>query len=536
MKTPLANKGCAFTNEERNRLKLRGLMPAGVVDLDTQIASVMARLESIQNPLEKYIYFCTLQDSNETLYYATLCKHTYACMPIVYTPVVGEGCEKYSWITRHQPRGLFISIEDRGNVRAILDNWPAKDVKAIVFTDGERILGLGDLGSDGMGIPVGKLALYTALAGVPPSQCLPVVLDMGTNNKAKLADPLYLGLRRPRVPAGPEVDALVGEFILAAQDAYGPNVLLQFEDFGNGNAFRLLHDWQNKACTFNDDIQGTASVIVAGLYATLRVTKKKLSEQTILFFGAGEAGVGIADLIADAIVDETGCTRQEARRNIWLVDSKGLIVKNRSTGGLHEHKLHYAHEHAELSTLKEAIAALKPSMLLGVSTIPKTFDKEVVEMMCANAANPVIFALSNPTSKSECSAEECYTWSNGKALFASGSPFEPVTLADGRTFVPGQGNNSYIFPGVGLAVIASGSTRVTDQDMLIAAKALANCLTEERLQTGCLYPPLEEIRDVSAKVAAAVATAAWDTGVATLPRPADVLAHCKSQMYDPVYA
>lgn len=535
MKNPATNRGCAFTTEERAAKRLRGLMPAGVVSLDDQIAATMKRLMSIESDLERYIYFATLHDSNETLYYATLCKHTYICMPFVYTPHVGEGCQKFSLITRHQPRGLFISIEDRGNIRSILDNWPVKNIKAIVFTDGERILGLGDLGSDGMGIPVGKLALYTALAGVHPSLCLPVTLDMGTNNKDKLEDPCYLGLRQPRLAPGPEVDAFVGEFMSACQDAYGKNVLMQFEDFGNGNAFRLLHQWQGKSCTFNDDIQGTASVIVAGLYATLRVTKKKLSEQTILFLGAGEAGVGIADLIADAICDETGCTREEARHNIWLVDSKGLIVKNRSSGGLQEHKLHYAHEHAEISTPKEAINALKPSILLGVSTISKAFDEEVITTMCKNYENPVIFALSNPTSKAECTAAECYTWSNGKALFASGSPFEPVTLSDGRVLVPGQGNNSYIFPGVGLAVIASGSTRVSDKDMLVAAKALAGCLTEERLATGCLYPNLDDIREVSATVAAAVAEAAWNNGTATEPRPANILAHVKAHMYEPTY-
>jgi malate dehydrogenase (oxaloacetate-decarboxylating)(NADP+) len=535
MKTPLANKGCGFTHEERASKKLRGLMPAGVVTLDEQVDAVMARIAAINDPLGKFVYLCTIQDSNETLYYATLCKHTYACMPLVYTPVVGEGCQKYSWITRHQPRGLFISIDDRGSVRQILDNWPYKNIKAIVFTDGERILGLGDLGCDGMGIPVGKLALYSALAGVHPEYCLPVTLDMGTNNKEKLADPLYLGLKRPRVAPGPEVDDFVGEFITACHDAYGKNVLLQFEDFGNGNAFRLLHQWQDKACTFNDDIQGTASVVVAGLYAANRVTKTKLGDHTILFFGAGEAGVGIADLIADAIADECGCTRTEARGRIWLVDSRGLIVKDRSSGGIQEHKSHYAHEHAEVATLKDAIAALKPTMLLGVSTIPKSFDKEVIEMMMKNAEHPVIFALSNPTSKAECTAEECYNWSDGQVLFASGSPFEPVTLANGKTYVPGQGNNSYIFPGVGLACIAAGCTRIGDSDMLVAAKALATCVTEERLATGCLYPPLENIREVSGVVAAAVATAAWEKGTSTEPRPTDIVAHCRSLMYVPSY-
>lgn len=535
MKTSLSNKGCGFTQEERVSKKLRGLVPAGVVTLDQQVEGVMARIAAIPDALGKYVYLCTIQDANETLYYATLVKYTYACMPLVYTPVVGEGCQKYSWITRHQPRGLFISIEDKGSIRQMLDNWPYKDIKAIVFTDGERILGLGDLGCDGMGIPVGKLALYSALAGVHPEYCLPVTLDMGTNNQEKLADPLYLGLKRPRIAPGPEVDEFVGEFITACQDAYGENVLLQFEDFGNGNAFRLLHQWQDRACTFNDDIQGTASVVVAGLYAANRVTKKKLAEHTVLFFGAGEAGVGIADLIADAIADECGCTRSEARERIWLVDSKGLIVKNRSTGGIQGHKLPYAHEHAETATLKGAIAALKPTMLLGVSTMPKTFDKEVVEMMMSNAEHPVIFALSNPTSKAECTAEECYTWSNGKVLFASGSPFEPVTLANGKTYIPGQGNNSYIFPGVGLACIAAGCNRIHDSDMLIAAKALATCVTEERLSTGCLYPPLENIREVSGVVATAVATASWEKGTSTKPRPENVSEFCKSLMYVPSY-
>ena len=289
-----------------------------------------------------------------------------------------------------------------------------------------------------MGIPIGKLSLYTALAGVHPDFCLPITLDMGTNNKSKLEDPFYLGLRRERVKPGPEVDNFVGEFIKAAQDAYGEGVLLQFEDFGNGNAFRLLHDWQDKACTFNDDIQGTASVVLAGLYASCRVTKRNLADETILFFGAGEAGVGIADLIAIAVADETKCTVEEARTKIWLVDSKGLIVKNRSTGGLQAHKLHYAHEHAEINNLKGAIDALKPSILLGASTIGKAFDQEVVQMMCTITKNPVIFALSNPTSKAECTAEDLYNWSDGQALYSSGSPFEPVTLADGRHFIPGK--------------------------------------------------------------------------------------------------
>lgn len=535
MKNPLSNKGCGFTTEERASKKLRGLVQAAVVTLDEQVAAVMARVAAIPDPLGQYVYLSTLQNNAETLYYAALLKHPNELMPLVYTPVVGEACQKYSMINTHFPRGLFISIDDRGSIRQMLDNWPYKDIKAIVFTDGERILGLGDLGCDGMGIPVGKMALYTALAGVHPEYCLPVTLDMGTNNKEKLVDPLYLGLKRPRVAPGPEVDEFVAEFITACQDAYGKNVLLQFEDFGNGNAFRLLHQWQNNACTFNDDIQGTASVVVAGLYAANRVTKKKLAEHKILFFGAGEAGVGIADLIADAISDECGCTREEARKQIWLVDSRGLIVKNRSTGGIQEHKQHYAHEHAETPTLKGAIAALKPTMLLGVSTMPKTFDKEVIEMMMKNAENPVIFALSNPTSKAECTAEECYTWSNGKALFASGSPFAPVTLANGKTYVPGQGNNSYIFPGVGLACIAAGCTSIQDSDMLIAAKALATCVTQERLDTGCLYPPLDTIRDVSAVVSAAVATAAWDKGTNTNPRPTDILSHCKSLMYVPSY-
>ena len=536
MKRPLANKGCGFTQDERDSQKLRGLVQASIVSLDDQVKGVMSRMNAIITPLEKYVYLCSLQDSNETLYYATLCQNTYVCMPLVYTPVVGEACQKYSWITRHQPRGLYITLDDVGSMRSILDNWPSRQIKCIVFTDGERILGLGDLGTDGMGIPVGKLALYTALAGVHPDFCLPVTLDMGTNNQEKLADPLYLGLRRPRIAPGPEVDAFVSEFILACQDAYGPNVLMQFEDFGNGNAFRLLNEWKTKACTFNDDIQGTASVVLAGLYAANRVTKMNLVDHQILFFGAGEAGVGIAELIADAISDETGCTKEEARKKIWLVDSRGLVVSNRSTGGLAEHKLHFAHAHDEMKSLKDCVASLKPTILLGVSTQAKSFDQDIFNMMCDNADRPIVFALSNPTSKAECTAKDAYEFSKGKVLFASGSPFEPVTLAaTGQTFVPGQGNNAYIFPGVGLACVAAGITRIDDADMLTAAKALASCVTEERLATGCLYPPLEKIREVSGVVAAAVATAAWEKGTATVSKPDDVVACVQSHMYVPSY-
>jgi malate dehydrogenase (oxaloacetate-decarboxylating)(NADP+) len=382
---------------------------------------------------------------------------------------------------------------------------------------------------------VGKLALYTACAGIHPGKVLPVTLDVGTNNKQNLEDPYYLGLKQPR-ERGPAYDALVKEFFTAAQDKFGRNVLIQFEDFGNLNAFRLLKEFQDTATTFNDDIQGTAAVAVAGLIASNRLTGKRLGDHVFLFNGAGEAGTGIADLISYAISIECNMSLKEARKHIYLVDSKGLVTSKRLENGgtVRHHKLPYAHAISqECDTLLAAVKFIKPSGLIGVSAQPKTFNQEICELMAANHDHPIICALSNPTSKAECNAEEAYAWTKGKCIFSSGSPFAPVTLPDGQKRVPGQGNNAYIFPGIGLGVLAAGSTKITDHDMLIAAETLAKQVTQDRLDVGCVYPPLSEIRSVSAKIAVEVAETAYATGVATNPKPDDMVAHCLSLMYDP---
>jgi malate dehydrogenase (oxaloacetate-decarboxylating)(NADP+) len=399
----------------------------------------------------------------------------------------------------------------------------------IVVTDGERILGLGDLGANGMGIPIGKLALYTACAGVHPRGCLPVMLDVGTNNDTLRNDPLYLGLRQRRL-TGAAYDELVEELIVATQKVF-PGVVVQWEDFANHNAFRLLAKYRDRICCFNDDIQGTASVTVAGILSALRVTRKPICEQTFLCMGAGEAATGISDLLVGAMVAE-GLDKAAARKRCWLFDSKGLVVANR--GELAEHKRPYAHAHAPVAGFAEAVRQLKPTALIGVSATAGAFTREAVTAMAQINERPIIFALSNPTSKSECTAEEAYAWTDGRALFASGSPFAPVTVG-GKRFVPRQGNNSYIFPGVGLGVIASKSRRVTEAMFMAAARTLAEQVSAEDLAQGSLYPPLAQVLEVSARIAAAVAAIAFHDGLAGVERPADLLAFVRQQMYSPSY-
>jgi malate dehydrogenase (oxaloacetate-decarboxylating)(NADP+) len=399
----------------------------------------------------------------------------------------------------------------------------------IVVTDGERILGLGDLGANGMGIPVGKLSLYTACAGIHPTQCLPVTLDVGTNNETLLKDPLYIGLPERRL-RGAAYDELVEEFFTGVQEIF-PKACIQLEDFGNTNAFRLLHRYRNRACTFDDDIQGTAGVTLAGLYAALRITCNKLTDQKFLFLGAGEAGIGIGDLIVTGLMRE-GMSEAEAKLKCWFVDSKGLVVKSRTD--LVEHKRPYAHDDVPVSDFLAAVESLAPTAIIGVSGMPRTFTKPVIEAMARLNRRPIIFALSNPTSKSECTAEEAYTCSAGRAIFASGSPFPPVTY-DGKIFVPGQGNNAYIFPGVGLGVIASEAARVTDEMFFVAAKTLADLVTEDDHSQGRIYPSLKRIREVSAAIATDVANLAFQRGLTTISRPANLAAHVKAQMYEPTY-
>ena len=528
LRDPTLNKGTAFSEVERDALRLRGLLPPHVSQQEEQVARVLENLRSKRTPLEKYIELNALHDRNEALFFRVVMDNPDEITPIIYTPTVGLACEKFGHIYQ-RPRGIFVCARDSGRIESVLSNWPYRDVAIIVVTDGERILGLGDQGANGMGIPVGKLSLYTACAGVHPNKCLPVMLDVGTNNKALLDDPLYLGLHRPRL-RGEAYDALIDEFISVASRVF-PGVVIQFEDFANQNAFRLLRKYRGRICTFNDDIQGTAAVVVAGILSALRVSGGKLPEQRILFFGAGEAATGTADLLVTAMVAQ-GTAEDQARKRCWLFDSKGLVVRSRA--GLAEQKLPYAHEHEPVADFVAAIKTLRPTAIVGVAAVGGTFTREVVEEMARINQRPIVFALSNPTSKSECTAEQAYAWSGGKALFACGSPFDPVRVGS-QTFVPRQGNNSYIFPGVGLAAIAIKATRVSDEMFLAAARSLAEQVTVADLEQGSLYPPLAHIREVSARIAAAVAEVAYAQGFAAVPRPEDLLAFMKEQMYEPRY-
>jgi len=527
--TPLLNKGTAFTERERDALGLRGLLPARVFTIEEQVHRVMTNLRRLDDPLQKYVFLTNLQNRNEILFYRVLQDYAEEMIPIIYTPTVGQACLEYGAIFR-QPRGLFVSIRERGRVAEVLRHWPYPDVRMIVVTDGERILGLGDLGALGMGIPVGKLSLYTACAGLHPSYCLPVTLDVGTDNESLHVDPLYIGLNQKRV-RGAEYDAFLEEFVSAVQEAY-PLALLQWEDFGNQNAFRLLEQYRQRITSFNDDIQGTAAVAVAGIIAALQTVGGQLRDQRILFLGAGEAGTGIADLFVEALGQE-GVAAEDARRRCVFVDSQGMVVRGRP-GRLAHHKAPYAHDMPFVPTLAEAVEVVKPTVLVGVSGTPRTFTREIVERMAALNERPIVFALSNPTSRAECTAEEAYGWSEGRALFASGSPFPPVTLG-GRTFVPGQGNNVYIFPGVGLGSLVSEASQVTDRMFLAAARTLSGLVTGDDLSLGRVYPALSRIREVSAHIAVAVAEEAYRSGVARRPRPDDLAAEIRGTMFDPQY-
>ncbi len=525
---PVRNKGTAYTDAERDALKLRGLLPPRVHSMAEQELRVLGNIRAKPTDLERYLYLIALQDRNENLFYRVIMNHIEEMMPIIYTPTVGKACQEFQHIFR-KPRGFYVSLQDKGHVKEIMQNWPHKDVRIIVVTDGERILGLGDLGADGMGIPIGKLSLYTACAGIRPTQCMPVMLDVGTNNEKLLNDPLYNGLERRRV-RGEEYDELVDEFITAAKELF-PGVLIQIEDFGNTNAFRLLARYRDNTCLFDDDIQGTGAVAVAGIIASMRVTGGKLSDQKILFLGAGEAGIGIADVFVAALKEE-GMSAGEARRHCWFVDSKGLLVAGR--GNIAVHKEPYAHEHEYIADFTDAVRALKPTAILGLSGQPGRFTKDVVETMANINPRPIIFALSNPTSKAECTAEQAYSWSDGRAIFASGSPFNPVKF-DNQTFVPGQGNNAYIFPGVGLGAIVSRSRVVTDEMFLAAAHSLANQVTDADLERGRVYPALSLIRQVSAVIARDVAKMAYDGGFTDREEPDDILADIHKHMYHPIY-
>jgi malate dehydrogenase (oxaloacetate-decarboxylating)(NADP+) len=522
------NKGTAFTEAERDLLGLHGLLPAHVQTQQEQLERVLENMRRKPAALERYIFLIALLDRNETLFYRTIIDNIEEMVPLIYTPTVGQACQEYSHIFR-RARGLFVSANDRGRVAQVLQNWPNRDVRVIVVTDGERILGLGDLGANGMGIPIGKLILYSACAGIPPLQCLPVTIDVGTNNPALLADPLYLGLHQRRI-RGDQYDELLDEFMSAAKKTF-PQALIQFEDFAHDNAFRLLKNYRQRVCCFNDDIQGTAAVVLAGLFGALRITGQNLTDQRLLFFGSGEAGTGIANLMVAALA-EKGLPESEARQRCWFVDSKGLVVTSR--GDLAEHKRPFAHDHPFLSDRVAIVDAVRPTALIGVSGKPGAFSRPIIEAAAKINARPIVFALSNPTSMSECTAEEAYRWTGGRAVFASGSPFDPVTI-DGKRFEPGQGNNAYIFPGVGLGVVACGSRLVTNEMFLAAAHALAQQVSTTDLDAGRVYPPLREIRRVSAAVAHAVVETARGQGIVTREMPGDLHSYIKSMMFEPEY-
>lgn len=525
---PHLNKGTAFTEAERDALGLRGLLPPHIFTQEQQVVRVMENVRRKADPLEKYIFMTGLQDRNERLFYRVVQENFEELMPILYTPTVGQACQEYAHILR-RPRGLFISALDKGRIERLLHNWPEKDVRVIVVTDGERILGLGDLGANGMGIPVGKLALYTACAGVDPRKTLPITLDIGTENETFMRDPLYIGLPQRRL-RGEAYDQFVDEFVAAVQKVF-PKAVIQFEDFGNSNAFRLLARYRDKVRTFNDDIQGTASVTLAGLLSALQMSGKKLADQTFLFLGAGEAGIGIGDLVVSAMVKE-GLTVEEARLRCWFVDSRGLVVKSRTD--LQTHKLPYAHDYPFLTTFQEAVENLKPTAIIGVSGQPRTFTRPIVEMMARFNEHPIVFALSNPTSKSECTAEEAYEWSEGRAIFASGSPFPTYTYR-GKTFVPGQANNAYVFPGVGLGIVACEARIIVDEMFEAAARALVDMVSVEDYALGRIYPSLMRIREVSARIAYAVAEVAFTQGLTDMERPTDLMGYIQDLMYDPTY-
>ena len=525
---PRLNKGTAFTEAERRAFGLEGLLPPTALSLELQVARRHDEIANLKDDLLKYLVLSDLQARNETLYYAVLMSDPATYMPVVYTPTVGEACQKFGHIFR-QPRGIYLPISARGRVKELLSHWPENDVRFIVVTDGERILGLGDLGAGGMGIPIGKLALCTACAGVPPQYLLPVVLDVGTNNQALLDDPLYLGLRQARVRGG-EYTAFVQEFVTAVQQLY-PKCCIQWEDFANFNAVPILERYRNEICTFNDDIQGTAGVALAGILASLGITKQKITDQRFLFLGAGSAGTGIAELISQAMA-QAGMDIHEARRRSALFDVKGLLVTSRND--LADFQRPFAQDRPPISTFVEAVKALKPTGIIGVSGIPKLFTREVVETMAELNQRPIVFPYSNPTSRSECTAEEAYRWSEGRAIFASGSPFPPVDIG-GRKFIPNQGNNVYIFPAMAMALFATEAKRVTEDMFLTAAQAIAEQVSEDSLAAGLIYPPRDRIFRSSLHVAERVATRIFDQGLARVPRPEDIGALIRARVYRPVY-
>jgi len=518
-------RSIAFTRQERLRWGLQGLLPYAVATQAQLVERSMNALRALPRNLDRYMALSSLQERNERLFYRTVLDNIEEVLPWIYTPTVGEACQTFSHIVR-EPKGFFITPDDKGRIAKILGNWHERDIRVIVVTDGQRILGLGDLGANGMGIPVGKLALYTACAGIPPKQCLPVLIDAGTNNTALLDDRWYIGYPRRRLSGAPYL-ALVDEFVRAVQKKY-PDALIQFEDFLTPDAYALLREYKDRVLCFNDDIQGTAAVALAGVLAATRVIERPFRDLRIMFLGAGSAATGIADLMVSALVRD-GLSTEDARRRLWFVDVKGLVTKARAD--LLPHNIPYAHEHRQLSFI-DAIGDIKPHILIGATGAAGTFTQPVVERMSALNARPVLFALSNPTSCAECTAEQAYQWSRGQAVFASGSPFGTV-MHDGRTLRPGQGNNAYVFPGIGLGAVFSRARRIPDDFFLAAARTLSGMVTGADLASGTLYPPLRDIRRISLAIAVNVADTAYRLKLARARRPRDLKAAIQRTMYEP---
>ncbi len=525
---PVRNKGTAFTLEERRRYRLEGLLPYAVDTLDRQVERVMGHLEAKPTDLERYVYLIGLSDRNETLFYRTVMSDPARFVPILYDPTVADACLAFGHIYR-RARGMYITRDMKGRIAEVLHNWPERDVRFICISTGGRILGLGDIGANGMGIPIGKLQLYTACAAVPPNYLLPVLFDIGTTNEVLRADPLYLGLREPP-PSATELDELVEEFVQAVQKVF-PGCCIHFEDWKGTDAIRLLNRYQDKVLCYNDDIQGTASVTLAGLTTALQIIDQPLTNQRILFLGAGSAGIGIANLIA-AAMQGMGLSQEAARSRISMFDVDGLLEPSR--GDLSEAQKVYAHKAAPSKDLAKTIEMLKPTVLIGVSTKGGAFNQRVVEAMSRLNKRPIIFALSNPTDKAECSAEQAYAWSSGKALYAAGVQFPDVTM-NGKVFHPGQANNFYIFPAIGLATYAARPRRITDQCFIIAAQASADQVGPELRAKGMLFPSQDDILETEVTTATRVAEFMFDQGLAQVERPRDIRAWIEGQLYKPQY-
>jgi len=537
---PKVNKSTGFTEAEKQALGLVGLVPDVTESIDTQLSRVMLQLENKSTDLDRFIYLMNLLDSNQTLFYHTLMSDPARFLEIVYDPTIGQACLNFDHIFR-RPLGMYLSITRKGHVREVLRNWPVKEVRFICVTNGGRVLGLGDLGANGMGIPIGKLQLYTAAAGVPPQGLLPMYLDAGTNNDTYLGDPLYVGLRQKRPPTE-ELYAFVDEFVDAVQEVF-PNCCLHFEDWTGVDAIALLARYRDKVCCYNDDIQGTAGVVLAGLINALKLTGGQLQDQRILFVGAGSAAIGLADLIVSAL-GQQGVPADVARQQIRLFDTQGLVVASRP--GLASHKRPYAHDlapsggfdHLDLASesphIVAAVEDFKPTAIIGVSTVGKLFSQQVVEAMSHHNSRPIIFALSNPSQKHECLAEDAYGWSGGTAVYAGGVQFPPVHI-EGRTFLPSQANNLYVFPAIGMAVYATRATRVTDEMFIEAAHAVADQVTAEQLRLGMLFPPQSDILEAEIQTAARVARLIFDVGLARVDRPDDLVAFIRGHVYRPEY-